>query len=59
MYMRNRKTTNKMLDKYFSMFNKKTEDEEDCFNGVVKVRDDAFPLRMNFAFSTNKKISRY
>lgn len=55
MYMRSRATTKRMLDKYFSMFNKKTEDEETCFNGVVKVREDAFPLRMNFAFSPNKK----
>lgn len=55
MYIRNRETTNKMLDKHFSMFNKKTEDEEAYFNGVVKVRDGAFPLRMNFAFSPNKK----
>ena len=55
MYMRNRETTIKMLDKHFSMFSKKTGDDEACFNGVVKVRDDAFPLRMNFAFSPNKK----
>ena len=55
MYMRNRKTTSQMLDKHFSIFYKKAEDNDVCFNGVVKVRDDAFPLRMNFAFSPNKK----
>ena len=55
MYSRSRETTTRMLDKHFSMFNKKTTEGTTPFNGVVKVKNGAFPFRMNFAFSSNKK----
>lgn len=55
MKVRNRQTTNRMINKHFSIFYRKNDVDIVPFNGIVKVKNNAFPLRMNFAFSVNKK----